>query len=204
MLRTKDSWELSPKQPVYPTYLFKAQGMLWKRRPVSTHNRAMIIMNSQQLLPLLMLGPHKRDSQLWWERWAWLLVTDRFCGEQRRSLSCIPTVSPAGSKSEIRQKALLNSMRHKTKIMNPRILERHFYRRKGLPRVGRKGVKVGRVEHPQYITHICEITKEQNSLIIINNNKWYLNSKWENIPKIHKSKNARLAVPKHPGMGMFW
>lgn len=87
--------------------------------------------------------------------------------ESRGVLSAVyPLVSPAGSKPEIRQKALINSMRHKTKIMNIRIFERHFYRRKGLPRVGRKEVKVGGVEHPQYITHICEITKEQNSLII--------------------------------------
>lgn len=154
MLRLKDNWGLSPKQSVYPTYIFKAQGMLWKKRPVSKHNRAMTITNSQQLLPLLMLGPHKRDPQLWWERWAWLLVTDRFCGEQRCSLSCVPTVSPGGSKSEIRQKALLNSTRHKTKTMNPRILERHFCGRNGAAKGGKEGSESGWSIHNTLHTYV--------------------------------------------------
>lgn len=61
-----------------------------------------------------------------------------------------PLMSPAGSKPKNRQKALLNSMRHKIRIMNTRIFKRHFYGRKGLPKVGRKEVRVDRTSTMHY------------------------------------------------------
>lgn len=171
-VKTKDCWGHNPKQTVYPTHPFKAQGTLRKRRPFSKHNMAITILNSQQLC-LLKLGPHMLDPQLWWEQvvvgfylWMLNLRTNRFCEGQRHSISTVPTGESSKVQTQDQAEGPIKFHETHTKIiMNIRILERYFYGRRGLPWAGEKSGRGGRVSRMCYM-HMWDY--QEQVLLIIN------------------------------------